>query len=275
MGSTNTIIDSNNNLNVLKVNSQTILGITIATGSWLNVADGLSNATKSISDTLTPLANVFSAINSIGDYFDGLLSAWAVLNGVLEFALKMDRFTPTVPLSIVPPSGAGEGFNKLQLNYNNSLALDASNSLAVNTVGFLTPTYGDLGLRTNASCNSYVVVKNILQLITCQSSLNVSGVTTLSNNTTINGILNVTSIIASGSGLTNLNYNNIYNTPSIPNLNVASTFLSSLNVSGFTTLSNNTTINSSLNVNGITILSNNTTINGTLNVSGNSNFNQQ
>ena len=84
MGSTNTIIDSNNNLNVLKVNSQTILGITIATGSWLNVADGLSNATKSISDTLTPLANVFSAINSIGDYFNGLLSAWAVLNGFIN-----------------------------------------------------------------------------------------------------------------------------------------------------------------------------------------------
>lgn len=277
---TNTMIDSNNNLNVLKVNSQTIAGITITSGTWFNVANELSNATKSISDTLTPLANVFSAINSIGDYFNSLLSVWAVLNGfinstglVLAFALKMDKFTPTIPLSIVPP-GAGEGFNKLQLGYNNTLTVDASNKLSINTSGFLTSPASDLGLVANASGQTTVVLKTISQPITCQSSLNVSGVTTLSNNTTINGVLNVGGYInGSGSGLTNLNYNNIYNPPSIPNLNAASTFLSSLNISGFTTLSNNTTINSSLNVSGLTILSNNTTINGTLNISGNSIFN--
>jgi hypothetical protein len=72
---------------------------------------------------LTPIASVFSAIGSIGDYFEGLLSVWAVINGfinstglVLAFALKMDRFTPTVPLTIVPPRPS-EGFNKLELNY--------------------------------------------------------------------------------------------------------------------------------------------------------------
>ena len=100
------MIDPNNNLNVLKVNSETIAGITITSGSWLNVADGLSNASKSISDTLTPLANVIAAINSIGDCFHSLLSVWAVVNGfinstglVLAFALKMDKFTPTVPFT--------------------------------------------------------------------------------------------------------------------------------------------------------------------------------
>ena len=268
---TNTLIDSNNNLNVLKVNSQTIAGITITSGTWFNVADSLSNATKNISDTLTPLANVFSAINSIGDYFNSLLSIWAVVNGfinstglVLAFALKMDKFTPTVPLSIVPP-GAGEGFNKLQLNYSNSLALDVSNNLGVNTVGFLTPTYGDLGLRANASGNSYVVVKTISQPMTCLSSLNVSGGSIFSNNVTVNGILNVSgiTIFSNSNNVLNISGNTtFYNT----------TMNGFLNVSGFTTLSNNTTISSSLNISGFTILSNTTSIFGTLNISGYTNL---
>ena len=118
---TNTMIDSNNNLNVLKVNTQTVAGITITTGSWLNVADNLSNVNKSTTDTLTPIASVFSAIGSIGEYFEGLLGVWAVINGfinstglLLAFALKMDRFTPTIPLIIVPP-GPSEGFNKIRI----------------------------------------------------------------------------------------------------------------------------------------------------------------
>jgi hypothetical protein len=61
------------------------------------------------------------------------------------------------------------------------------------------------------------------------SSLNVSGLTTLSNNTTL---------------------------------------LLALNVSGFTTLSNNTTLVLSLNVSGFTIFNNNTTLLSLLNVSG-------
>jgi hypothetical protein len=93
-------------------------------------------------------------------------------------------------------------------------------------------------------------IPNFNNASTFISSLNVSGFTTLSNNTTINGTLNVTSIIGSGSGLTNLNYSSIYNPPAIPNLNNASTFISSLNVSGTTRLSNNTTINGTLNVTG-------------------------
>ena len=71
----------------------------------------------------------------IGDYFNSLLSVWAVVNGfinstglVLAFVLKMERFTPTNPLSIVPP-GEGEPFNKLESNHNGALALDSSNNL--------------------------------------------------------------------------------------------------------------------------------------------------
>ena len=47
-----------------------------------------------------------------------------------------------------------------------------------------------------------------------------------------------------------------------------STFLSSLNVSGFTSLNNRTTVISSLNVSGFTTLNNTTNINGALYVSG-------
>ena len=65
------------------------------------------------------------------------------------------------------------------------------------------------------------------------------------------GILNVQgNIIGSGTALTNLNYNAILNPPTLINFNDSSTFLSSLNVSGFTILNNATTINSSLNVVG-------------------------
>ena len=250
---TNTMIDSNNNLNVLKVNTQTVAGITITTGSWLNVADNLSNVNKSITDTLTPIASVFSAIGSIGEYFEGLLGVWAVINGfinstglLLAFALKMDRFTPTIPLIIVPP-GPSEGFNKLELDYNNTLTIDSSNKLSINTAGFLTSPASDLALIANATGQTTVVLKTISQPMTCQSELNVSGLTTLSNNTTLVSSLNV-------SGLTTLSNN--------------TTLVSSLNVSGLTTLSNNTTLASSLNVSGTTTLSNDVYIKGNLNIDG-------
>jgi hypothetical protein len=71
------------------------------------------------------------------------------------------------------------------------------------------------------------------------------------------------------------------NTTFISSLNVSgfttlknTTMTSNLNVSGFTTL-NNATILSPLNVSGFTTLSNNTTIYGILNVSGNSFLNSQ
>jgi hypothetical protein len=53
----------------------------------------------------------------------------------------------------------------------------------------------------------------------------------------------------------------------------ASTLLSSLNVSGFTSLYNNVTIISSLNISGNTTLDNITTINSSLTVSGNTTLN--
>ncbi len=51
------------------------------------------------------------------------------------------------------------------------------------------------------------------------------------------------------------------------------TWLSSLNVSGYTTLNNDVSLLSSLNVSGFTTLNNNTTILSSFTVSGNSTFN--
>ena len=143
-------------------------------------------------------------------------------------------------------------------------ALNISNINATTTTIFNKTNFSSLYVTGNSTLQNNV---------TCLSSLNVSGITTLSNNTIINGTLNVSgsitgSITGSGSALTNLNYNNIYNPPSIPNLNNASTFTSSLNVSGTTTLSNPTTCISTLNVSGTTTLNNYTIISGSLNVSG-------
>jgi hypothetical protein len=123
---------------------------------------------------------------------------------------------------------------------------------SLNVTGVITGSGSGLtNLNYNNIFNPPSSTINLNNPSTFLSTLNVSGTTRLSNNTTINGALNVTGgINGSGSGLTNLNYSSIYNPPAIPNLNNASTFISSLNVSGFTRLSNNTTINGSLNVTG-------------------------
>ena len=78
------------------------------------------------------------------------------------------------------------------------------------------------------------------------SSLNISGSTSL-NTTTVVSTLNI-------SGYTTLNNN--------------TSIISSLNVSGHTTLNNNVSIISSLNISGFTTLSNNTTLLSSLNISG-------
>ena len=123
------------------------------------------------------------------------------------------------------------------------------------------------GATTNLS-SLYISGNTTLNNVTtCGSSLNVSGITTLNNNTSVVGTLNVSSnIIGNGSALTNLNYNAITNPPAVPNLNVASTFISSLNVSGVTTFQGASTCLSSLNVSG------NTTFQGVSNLLSNVNI---
>ena len=169
----------------------------------------LSNNYTTLSSQLSTISGNVANIANIANYYSGLQSSLAVVNGVvsgsglvLAFNLKEDKFNAVLPLLKTPPSGT-TSFNTLSLNYNGALALDSSNNLTINTVGFLTPSYGDLGLLgtpngITSTSSSYVVVKQLSQPITCSSSLNVSGYTTLSNNTTMNSSLNV-------SGITTLN----------------------------------------------------------------------
>ena len=67
------MIDSNNNLNVLKVNTQTVAGITITTGSWLNVADNLSNVKKN-----------YGYINTNCECFFGYWFYWGIFRRIIR-----------------------------------------------------------------------------------------------------------------------------------------------------------------------------------------------
>jgi hypothetical protein len=334
------MVDSAGALNVYQYTTNTILGfVTGTSGSWLNVADTLNaniSNLSTLSTNYTELKNNYSDVLSqittisgnaanianIANYYSGLQSSLAVTNGVvsgsgliLAFNLKENRFDTNYPLVKTAPSN-GTSFNILSLNYNNTLTVDQNNKLSINTSGFLTSPESDLGLRANATGNTYVVLKNISEPMTCMSSLNIVGNTTVNSklnvvgdlkcnniilgamtcmsslnivgnttensklnidgNTTINGILNV----SGNSNLNNLNVsgfttlsnnttiNGILNVSGFTRLSNNTTLISSLNVSGFTTLSNNTTINGILNVSGHSILSNNTTLISSLNVSG-------
>ena len=74
------------------------------------------------------------------------------------------------------------------------------------------------------------------------SNLNVSGTTILNGFTTCMLSLNVVgNFVGSGTALTNLNYNAILNPPTLISFKIASTFLSSLYVSGTITFKNATT----------------------------------
>jgi len=192
------MVDGNGDLNVFNMTSTTILGTTYTGGTWLKVGDtlnnsisGLSSLTTSVSSLNTSVSNLLAQLTTISgnaanianiaNYYSGLQSSLAVVNGVLSstglilaFDLKENRFDTKYPLNKISPVN-GTAFNTLELNYNNTLTVDSSNKLSINTAGFLTSPESDLGLVANASGQTTVVLKNISQSITCQSSLNVSG----------------------------------------------------------------------------------------------------
>ncbi len=60
--------------------------------------------------------------------------------------------------------------------------------------------------------------------------------------------IKITNQCRSGTALTNLNHNSISNPPAIVSFNNAATFISTLNVSGNTTLNNASPLLSTLNV---------------------------
>ena len=214
--SNKTMIDAGGNLNVFEMTTYSILGVPTGTGgTWLNVADTLTNnisGVTSLNDSYTTMLSQITTISgnaaniaNIANYYSGIQSSLAVTNGVvtgtglvLAFQLKEDRYDAQYPLyKRAAISSNGESFNQLLLKYNSALTLDGSNNLTINTQGFLTPTYyGDLGLQGTptgytSTSSTYVVVKQLTQPMTCLSSLNVSGYTTLLNNTTCMNNLNI------------------------------------------------------------------------------------
>jgi len=137
--------------------------------------------------------------------------------------------------------------------------LPASFNGAINTDGTF-----NVSLRSTLFVSGTTILNNIT---TINSSLNVSGLTTL-NIVNIQGNLNVsgtTTII--DTVINNTSFNSLsVSGPSIYYSNISCN--SSLNVSGTTRL-NNVTCNSSLNVSGTTILNNFTTINAPLYINTN------
>ena len=88
----------------------------------------------------------------------------------------------------------------------NAFLIDGAQNMTVNSTLNIS---GISKLNTTIINNSH----------TCLSSVNISGSTTLNSNLNVIG-----NIFGSGTGLTNLNYNNILNPPSIPNLTNPCTF---------------------------------------------------
>ena len=268
--SNNIKVDSEGQLNVQNVVTNYVLGIaTGTTGTWFSVKNSIMNSISGVSSLSTRCDNILadlttisgnaSNIANVANYYSGLQSSIAVTNGVvstagliLAFDLKQDKFDVKLPLSlrdpIAPAFTSHEYYKQLELKFNTTLLLDTG-VLSINTREFLCPTYGDLAMIstpdniTTSTSLSYVVIKNISQPMTCMSSLNVSGYTTLNNNVTCMNNLNVNGILTCSS----------INSTTINNL--------TLNISKKTTIGSN--INnfddSSLEVNKNLIIRNNVT----------------
>ena len=252
------------------------------TNNWLNVADNLfSNNSQSITEQINTATNsiigAVGAIATLGNYYQSLQLTLAVTAGVvvgagllLAFTLKQDRFDVKLPLSLrAPVTTNNEYFKQLELKFNTTLLLDTG-VLTINTREFLCPLWGDLAMAPTpdniltSSSLSYVVLKNISQPMTCCSSLNVSGYTTLFSNATcmnnlnINGALYCSSINSETTlGLTNnLNSLSTYSNLNISNLqSTSTTILNNLN-----SLSSCSILNvNSLNVIGTSVFNNDVT----------------
>ena len=305
--SNNVKVDNEGQLNVQNVVTNYVLGIaTGTTGTWFSVKNSIMNSISGVTalstrcdnllENLASISGSASNIANVANYYSGLQSSIAVTNGVvstaglvLAFDLKQDRFDVKAPLNLRDPISPAitthEYFKQLELKFNTTLLLDTG-ILTINTREFLCPLWGDLAIAPTPTANiptssspSYVILKNISQPMTCMSSLNVSGYTTLFSNATcmnnlnINGALYCSSINSETTlGLTNnlnslstysyLNISNLQSTSTtiFNNLNSLSTY-SNLNISNLqstsTTILNNLNSLSScsiLNVNSLNVI---------------------
>ena len=175
-------------------------------------------------------------IEAVGVVATGAAQGVASIVAYLGFSSLVSFLTgggsgnPPAPVDV-------SGINsRITNNENNLNSLSTNSILLINNLNSTTTSI--LGYINGSTAFSSMKINN----------LNVSGYTTLNNDTTFISSLNV-------SGYSTLN-----NT----------TLISSLNVSGTTTLNNNTSIFGTLNVSGFCTLNNNTTLLSSLNVSGNS-----
>jgi hypothetical protein len=271
--SNNVKVDNEGQLNVQNVVTNYVLGIaTGTTGTWFSVKNSIMNSISGVTalstrcdnllENLTTISGNAASIANIANYYSGLQSSIAVTNGVvstaglvLAFDLKQDRFDVKAPLNLRDPISPAitthEYFKQLELKFNTTLLLDTG-ILTINTREFLCPLWGDLAIAPTPTANiptssspSYVILKNISQPMTCMSSLNVSGYTTLFSNATcmnnlnINGALYCSSINSetSTSIFNNLNSLSTYSNLNISNLQSTSTTIFN-NLNSLSTYSN-------------------------------------
>jgi len=155
-------------------------------------------------------------------------------------------------------------FNNLNsLSTNSTLSINNLNNTSTTIFNNLNSLSTNSILSINNLNNTSTTIFNNLNSLSTNSTLSINNLNNktnftnllVSNASTLLSSLNITgNIIGSGTALTNLNYNAILNPPVIVNFNNPSTFVSTLNISGNTTLNNATTCISSLNVSGTTIL---------------------
>jgi len=153
------MIDVAGDLNVFHMTSVSILGVTYTGGTWLKVSDALNNIKSdntslnnnysTLLSQLTTITGNVSNIADIANFYSGLQTSLAVVNGVvsgsglvLAFNLKEDKFDAALPLLKTAPSGT-TAFNTLSLKISGALSIDSNNSLTINSQGFSTPSYGD------------------------------------------------------------------------------------------------------------------------------------
>ena len=246
--STNSILSINN----LNATSTTLLGLVNGHTTSINNINATSTTLFTNLNNLS--TNSILSINNLNATSTTLLGYLNTNNT----AISNLNSTSTTILALV--NGHTTTINNINTTsttiFNNLNALSTNSTLTIN----------------NLNATSTTIFNNLNALST-NSTLSINNINATS--TTIFNNLNALSTNSTLS-INNLNATSttIFNKTNFSNLIISgsSTFLSSLNVSGFTTLNNMSTILSSLNVSGFTTFNNNSTVSSSLNVSGNTTF---
>ena len=151
IGGGKTKIDETGNLFVANMTTESVLGLDVTRGTWLNVVETIqhqNNAVETLRDIVGIIGGAATTVASIASYYSNAQLALAFTSGlisdvglVLCFRLKEDFFDVQHPLekrNAIPSNG--EVKNQIYLKYGPSLEIDSSNRLAINTRDFMTPS---------------------------------------------------------------------------------------------------------------------------------------